>query len=78
MSMAITVVLPAPSGEFQCQAEKLRMRFVAGVLQVFEKCVSGLTHLRRDFGEPDRDFRGFDLAEERPDAGEGMGPPVFQ
>ena len=70
--------LARAGGEFQRQALEAGVRFVVGGLEVIEETPRLATELRRHFHQPDGGFRCFHLAEERPNAGERMVPPVAQ
>ena len=70
--------LARAGGEFQRQAVEAGVRFVVGGLEVIEEAAGLAAELRRHFHQPDGGFRRFHLAEERPDAGERMAPPVAQ
>jgi hypothetical protein len=66
------------SREFEGNAKEFWVcLFVAGQ-QVIEELLSTLTLVRRDFGEPDGGFNGFDLAEERFHALKGITAPVLE
>ena len=43
-----------------------------------EKFAGVLAEFRRDLGQPDHGFDGFDLAEKGAGAGEGVGAPVLE
>ena len=78
MSMAMTVVLPAPVASFRARRMQLRVGVVVGVGEVFQEALAGFAEFRRDLGQPDGGFDGFDLAEEGPDAVEVVMPPVLE
>ena len=77
MSIAMTVVLPAPVASFSAS------RISSGLASLLApaRCSSSRLpplDLRRDLGQPDRRFDRLDLAEERADAAELVMPPVLE
>ena len=79
MSIAITVVLPAPVASLS--ASRARSGFACSIHVV--EPLENLAHLaaatlRRDLGQPDRRLDGLDLAEERADVAEVVLTPVLQ
>ena len=77
ISIAMTVVLPAPVASFSASRSMLRIRVGVDRLQVVEQPFAR-RQMRRDFGEPDRRFDRLDLTEERPDAAELVVSPVLE
>ena len=69
--------LASAGGELECEAHQVRIGFVIGVGQVIKEAFAGFI-LGCDFSKPDGRFGGFQLAEERADAGEGVGAPVLE
>ena len=69
--------LAGAGGQFQGQAHQLRIGLGVGIGQVLEESFAGLPAWR-DLGQPDGSLNRFDLAEERPDAGEFVVPPVLE
>ena len=78
MSIAMTVVLPAPVASFRARRVRSGIGIVVGVHEVVEECLLLLSELGGHFGEPDDRLDRLDLAEERPDVLELMMPPVLQ
>ena len=78
ISIAMTVVLPAPVASLRANRGRsgLASRFGAG--QMVEEIPAGAARLRRHLGEPDGGLDRLDLAEEGPDAAETVMPPVLQ
>jgi hypothetical protein len=76
MSMAMTVVLPAPVASFRAR------RISSGLASLLAlpdgREALAVLGLRRDLGQPDRGLRGLDLAEERTHAAELVVAPVLQ
>ena len=77
MSIAMTVVLPAPVASFSAS------RINSGLASLFAdsemvKQALPVLGLRRDLGQPDRGFHRLDLAEERADAAELVMAPVLK
>ena len=70
--------LAGSGGELQRKAVEAGIRPVVGGLQVIEEAPCLAAELRRHFHQPDRGLGGFHLAEERPDAGERVVPPVLK
>ena len=77
MSIAITVVLPAPVASFSARRIELGLASRFAVVEVLEQPLAR-REVRRDLGEPDRGLDRLDLAEERPDAAELVVPPVLE
>ena len=77
ISIAMTVVLPAPVASFSASRIEFGVRVA---LTAFRLSSSRLpdAELRRDLGQPDRRFDRLDLTEERPDAAELVMPPVLE
>ena len=69
--------LAGAGGQLQGEAHEFGIGVVVGGGQVFKESLAAL-RLRSDLGQPDGGFDGFDLAEERPDAGEFVVPPVLK
>ena len=69
--------LARAGGQLQGETQKLGIGVFVGGGQVFEDLLAAL-RLGRDLGQPDGRFHGFDLAEERADAGEFVMPPVLK
>ena len=77
ISMAMTVVFPAPVAILRARRERPGFAAVTDLLQAAEQAHDGLRSTPRGhLGEPDRGLCRFDLAEERADAAELVGPPV--
>ena len=70
MSIAITVVLPAPVASFSASAHQLGVRVVVRVGEVLEDPLRALAGVRRDLRQPDHRLDRLDLAEERPQVAE--------
>ena len=68
--------LARAGGELEREAEQPRVRLPGGVLQVSEEAPAGLARVGGDLGQPDGGLDRLDLAEEGPDAGETVMPPV--
>src|SRR5579871_943594 len=66
------------SGKFEGDAEESGIGLMIGVGQVIEESFAGLARVGGDFGEPDGNFDGLDLAEERPDVIETVTTRVLQ
>ena len=77
MSIAITAVLPAPSGEFESHALQVRARFAVCGYEVIQEFFTP-NQVGCNLGEPDNGFCSFDLAEERTDVAERVMSPVPQ
>src|SRR5207249_4775994 len=69
--------LAGASGEFQGNAEQLRVGLFVGRLEVVEELPPALALMRGDFSEPNGGFDGFDFAEEGSDGLEGIASPVL-
>ena len=65
-------------GEFQGQAQQLRVGVVVGIDKVFQEDFSGFSCAWGDFRQPDDRLDRFHLAEERPDVVEAVMPPVLK
>ena len=78
MSIAMTVVLPAPVASFSASRIELRVGVVVGARQVLEEAACRPCDVRRDLGQPDGRLDRLDLAEERADAAELVMPPVLE
>jgi hypothetical protein len=65
MSIAMTVVLPAPVASFSARRDQFGVGVLVGGGEVVEERLP-LPSLRRDLGQPDGRLDGLDLAEERP------------
>ena len=68
--------LARAGGELERKAEQPRVRFLGGVLQVSEEAPAGPARVGGGLGQPDGGLDRLDLAEEGPDAGEAVVPPV--
>ena len=77
ISIAMTVVLPAPVASFKRETHQFGIGVLVGGGQVVEESLAAL-RLGRDLGQPDGGFHRFDLAEERADAAELVMPPVLE
>ena len=77
MSIAMTVVLPAPVASFSARRSSCGFASALAVLRLLEQALAR-REMRRDLGQPDRGLDRFDLAEERADAAELVMPPVLE
>ena len=77
ISIAMTVVLPAPVASFSASRSSSGLASSVGAGQMVEKSLAALG-LGRDLGQPDRGFHRLDLAEERANAAELVMPPVLE
>ena len=68
----------AAGAQLQRQAEQVRVGLLIGTLEVFDKLLSLGPNLRRDFGQPNGCFDGFDLAKEGADTLEWVAPPMLK
>jgi hypothetical protein len=69
--------LPGAGGQFHREAFEARIRFGVDRLEVLDQPLARC-QVRRHLGEPDGGFDRFDLAEEWPDAAEGMMSPMLE
>ena len=67
MSMAMTVVLPAPVAIFQCQPGQAGIRILVRSFEFLQERPPGGAERRRDFRQPDGGLSSLDLAEKRTD-----------
>ena len=77
ISMAMTVVLPAPVASFSASRISSGLASLLAAAR-WSRMRLPLCRLRRDLGQPDRRLDRLDLAEERPHAAELVVPPVLQ
>ena len=77
MSIAMTVVLPAPVASFSARRISSGLASLLAPARWSRKRLPGL-RLRRDLGQPDGGLDRLDLAEERADAAELVMPPVLK
>ena len=68
---------PGPGGELEGEAVKAGVGVVVGAGEIVEDPLPG-GRAGRDFRQPDRRLGRFDLAEERPNAGKLVRPPMLQ
>ena len=78
ISMAITMVLPAPVASLSARRQQTWIRLLARVVQVLEESPTGRLWLGGYLGEPDDGLDRLDLTEERPDVAESVMPPVLE
>ena len=64
--------------ELEREACEAGVRLLVGGREMIEESSAFVAETRRDFGQPDRSLRRFDLAEEGPDVGEAVAAPVLQ
>ena len=77
MSIAMTVVLPAPVASFKRETLQLRVSVVVRGGKVFEYAFPR-SGIRRDLGKPDRSLDSFDLTKERAEIVKLVMTPVLQ
>ena len=77
MSIAMTVVLPAPVASFSARRSSSGLASLLAAARCSRNRLP-LLRLGRDLGQPDGRFHGFDLAEERADTAELVMPPVLK
>ena len=65
ISIAMTVVLPAPVASFSARRISSGLACSFAPLDVIPEFGAARARFRRDFGQPDGGFDGLDLAEER-------------
>ena len=77
ISMAMTVVLPAPGSKLHGQPRERRIGFLVRLVQVFKELAYS-AELGRNFGQPNYRLYRLDLTEEGADIVESMAAPVVQ
>ena len=78
MSMAMTVVLPAPVANFRAKRDSSGVGVVAGVGEAFKEAPSSRPVLRRNLGQPDDGLCRLYLAEEGLDIAEVVVSPMLE
>jgi hypothetical protein len=72
MSIAMTVVLPAPVASFNASRMSSGLASLLAFFRWSRIALAGFAGLWRNFGQPDGGFHRLDLTEKRADAGEFM------
>ncbi len=78
ISIAMTVVLPAPVASLSARRSSSGLACSLAPLMWVQNFSAALAQLGRDLGQPDGGLDRLDLAEERPDAVKRMVPPVLE
>ena len=78
MSIAITVVLPAPVASFSARRMSSGLASLLALARCSRKPLPRAYRLGRDLSQPDRSFNRLDLTKERTNAAEVVVPPVLE